>query len=355
VTLPELLDKLEAHYGRPEPPETVDPLEMILWENVVYLAVDDVRSKAFRALRKETGLRPERILKTVRARLVAISSLGGIVPEQAADKVRDVAEIAVDEFGGNLKAVLQLPLKKALSALKKFPGIGDPGAEKILLFSGTHPFLALESNALRTLLRLGYGSEEKGYAASYRSAQAAAEPECPKDVAWRIRAYQLLRRHGQELCKRSDPLCEECPLFRDCPLPRKEGLLAGPLPRTSTPAVPFIEGVATILVSDLERSYRFYTGTLGLQRGPVHEGEWAELHAPGVRIGLHPVRRGRSRRAPSRGVSIGFQVEDLAARKKELSARGVTFKSSGGLELFADPDGTPLYLAECPRNSAAPP
>jgi hypothetical protein len=54
------------------------------------------------------------------------------------------------------------------------------------------------------------------------------------------------------------------------------------------------------------------------------------------------------------GVSIGFEVEDLAAGKRELSARGVAFKSSAGVELFADPDGTPLYLVESRRNPTAP-
>jgi endonuclease-3 len=63
-----------------------------------------------------------------------------------------------------LKSVLKLPLPKAKKALQKFPGIGEPGAEKILLFTRTHPLMALESNGLRVLVRLGFGAEHKNYA-----------------------------------------------------------------------------------------------------------------------------------------------------------------------------------------------
>jgi endonuclease-3 len=217
VTLTEILDRLESRYGRPKPPELRDPFEMILWENVVYLADDEARGKAFRALQKEIGTQPAEVLRASRDRLLRISSLAGILPEQCMEKVRDAAEIAQREFGGDLRPVLRLPLAEAKRALRKFPGIGDPGAEKILLFAGAHPFLALESNGIRVLLRLGYGEERKSYGTAYRLVQQAAGKEAPEDCAWRVRAHQLFRRHGQDTCKRSDPLCEQCSLARECP------------------------------------------------------------------------------------------------------------------------------------------
>jgi endonuclease III len=111
---------------------------------------------------------------------------------------------------------LTRPLAQAKKALKKFSGIGDPGAEKILLFSRTHLILALDSNGLRVLLRLGYGEERKSYSSTYRSAQEAVEGELKKDFDWLIAAHQLLRRHGQELCKTARPLCSRCPVKSSC-------------------------------------------------------------------------------------------------------------------------------------------
>jgi endonuclease III len=210
-----ILQALRSYYGRPEPPAVTDPFAQILFENVSYLASDARRTEAFRLLRELTGLKPERILAVSRAALHQIGRKG-IMPGNSVEKLREIAAIALDEFGDDLSGVFRRPPKEAIKALKKFPSIGDPGAEKILLFSGTLPVLALDSNGLRVLLRLGFGKEDRSYAKSYRSAQAAAEVQLPKDCGALIEAYQLLRRHGQELCKTKHPRCEICPVSAKC-------------------------------------------------------------------------------------------------------------------------------------------
>jgi endonuclease III len=206
---------LGALYGRPKPPAVRDPFEQVLWENVGYLASDERRAQAWKRFKTEVGTKPAQILKAARSRLIDIGK-AGIVPAITADKLRQIAEIAAEEFGGDLKPVLKLPLAAAKKALRRFPSIGEPGAEKILLLAGSHAILALDSNGLRVLLRLGFGREDKNYAKSYRSAQEAVAPGLPLDTAWLTRAHQLLRRHGQELCKTSHPRCDACPLTREC-------------------------------------------------------------------------------------------------------------------------------------------
>jgi endonuclease III len=210
-----LIDALRALYGRPKPPAVTDPFEQVLWENVAYLASDERRARAWKRLEVEVGTKPAAILKAPRSKLMEIGR-AGIVPAATAEKLREIAEIAVEEFGGDLKPVLKLPLKDAKKALRKFPSIGEPGAEKILLFAGSHPVLALDSNGLRVLRRLGFGKEDKNYTKSYRSAQEAVAPGLPLDTAWLTEAHQLLRRHGQELCKTNHPRCDACPLQKDC-------------------------------------------------------------------------------------------------------------------------------------------
>jgi endonuclease-3 len=98
--------------------------------------------------------------------------------------------------------------------------------DKILLLSRREKVLALDSNGLRVLLRLGFGSEEKSYAASYRSVRESTRSQWKPDFDWLITAHQLLRRHGQELCRRSGPLCDRCPLTRDCAFFRANALRA---------------------------------------------------------------------------------------------------------------------------------
>lgn len=210
-----ILQALRSYYGKPEPPAVTDPFEQILFENVAYLVSDDRRTEAFRLLRKLTGLKSERILAASRAALHQIGRKG-IMPGNTVEKLREIAATAFEEFDGDLSGVLRRPPKEAIKALKKFPSIGDPGAERILLFSGAVPVLALDSNGLRVLIRLGFGKEDRSYAKSYRSAQAAAQVQLPGDCAVLIEAYQLLRRHGQELCKTKYPRCEACPVRAEC-------------------------------------------------------------------------------------------------------------------------------------------
>jgi endonuclease-3 len=214
-SLPQIVEQLRASFGKQKAPKLDGPWEMILWENVAYLADDDRRKQAFDTLKKRIGIEPAQIIAASDTALLEVTG-HGIMPEQFVEKLRACARIVLEEFDGDLQAVLALPFPKARKALQKFPGIGEPGAEKILLLTRTSAVLALESNGLRVLLRLGFGEERKSYATMYRLVQQSASDDLDKDCAWLIEAHLLLRRHGQEVCRRTEPLCDKCPLATDC-------------------------------------------------------------------------------------------------------------------------------------------
>jgi len=211
-----VIKTLQQFYGRPKPAKITDPLELILWENVAYLVDDVKRATAFSLLKKSVGTTAARILKAPEVKLVAATRLGGMLPEMRAQRLRQIAELAHWIFKDDLESVLKKPLREAKKALKQFPCIGDPGAEKILMLTRSYPVLALESNGLRVLLRIGFAEEKKNYSTSYRDVQKALQGQLPGDYDALIAAHQLLRQHGQELCKRSTPLCESCPLQSQC-------------------------------------------------------------------------------------------------------------------------------------------
>jgi endonuclease III len=215
ITFSRLVDVLQHHYGLPAPPPSTDPLELIIWENIAYLASDERRAEAFAILKRSIGTRPEQILAAKHSALAAIGK-AGILPDVSAEKLLAIAKIAHEEFDGDLRVALKKPLPQAKKALKRFPSIGDPAAEKILLFTGSYPVFSLDSNGLRVLCRVGFAEEQKNYSATYRLVQDAIREQLPRDYDSLIRAHQLLRQHGQELCKRSRPLCAECPIRDAC-------------------------------------------------------------------------------------------------------------------------------------------
>jgi endonuclease III len=223
-TLSLVRTKLEAHYGPAHEPTPADPFALILWEQVGYLIDDDGRLRAFRLLEERVGLAPQDILRAAPETLTEVAAAGGsIAAHERAERMRKSAIEVTERWGGDLRAALALPLADALRALKRFPMIGEPGAEKILLVTRAHPLLALDSNGLRVLLRLGYGREAKNYAQTYRLVRAATAPEERKEYDWLVSLHGLLRRHGQSLCRRSAPRCGECPLLPVCDYGRALG------------------------------------------------------------------------------------------------------------------------------------
>lgn len=214
--LREIVATLEGLYGVPPPPVTNDPFDLIVLENAAYLVDDERRLTTWRALRNTVGTRPADLLAAGADRLTNLIREGGMFPTQRTDKLLRAATLAQERFAGDLTQALRLPLAQARRELKRFPGIGDPGADKLLLFTHTQPVLALESNGPRCLLRVGFGVEGKSYAQSYKSVQAATLADLPASCDELIAAYQLLRTHGQFVCRRNEPRCGACPLRSDC-------------------------------------------------------------------------------------------------------------------------------------------
>src|SRR5215470_13099296 len=101
IPLPQIVDRLQCHYGPPKVPKLGGPWEMVLWENVAYLADDDRRREAFQTLKKRIGTEPARILSTSDEALLEVTR-HGILADQFAKKLRRCAQIALEEFDGDL-------------------------------------------------------------------------------------------------------------------------------------------------------------------------------------------------------------------------------------------------------------
>jgi endonuclease III len=216
LTLEKLVSRLKRHYGAPEPPPAHGPFELVMWENACYLLTDERRKEVFEALRKQVGMNASAIHNASDAVLLPLAERGGMRPETRVFRWREIARVTLEQFGGNLDSILTLPYAEARRALKLFPNIGEPGAEKILLLCGVASGLPLESNGLRVLVRIGYGRQQKDYGRTYRSVQDDLAPDLPKAAAPLTEASLLLRTHGKTLCKDKEPLCSQCPVATGC-------------------------------------------------------------------------------------------------------------------------------------------
>jgi endonuclease III len=216
LAVPDILGKLEAFYGKQEPCWPTDPYLFLVWWHCGYPASDAACARGWQSLEKETGVQPEQILAASPAKLARGLKPGGMIPELRAMRLKEIAARVKDQFGGDLPSALVGPLAQVRKTLKKFPNIADPGADRILLFGGIAPVAAVPSNCPHVLVRIQRGQERENYGLNYREAQQAIQTEVPEKFEPRTRAYLLLKRHGQELCKRSKPKCEDCPVNNRC-------------------------------------------------------------------------------------------------------------------------------------------
>ncbi len=101
----------------------------------------------------------------------------------------------------------------------------------------------------------------------------------------------------------------------------------------------------TIMVEDIDKSVAFYE-SIGFTTKNRWGNNYAQLAAPGVTIGLHPVEKSTAK--GSGNTSIGFTTdnfEDAITMLSKHSIKAEPRSEEGGQFLhFTDPDGTQLYF-----------
>jgi endonuclease III len=211
--LGQMLARLHKQYGDLALREPRTPFALIVWENCAYLVDDERRGQTFASLRKTIGITPVKLVAAGPKKIEAAIRDGGMQPPHRAAKVFASAQLALDirddEWGDR-------------KVLKRFPGIADPGADKVLLLCGLSDAPALDSNGLRVLERLHVVVPGQAYAAAYRAGVGALSQAGIRGQK-ALDAFALLRAHGRELCKRAAPLCAACSLRRTCPSSTQRG------------------------------------------------------------------------------------------------------------------------------------
>jgi lactoylglutathione lyase len=113
-------------------------------------------------------------------------------------------------------------------------------------------------------------------------------------------------------------------------------------------------GAVIVLVSDMERSVKFYKDVLEL---PVknQSQDWTEFFHKDTTIALHPVKKkdkAHQGNGEEKSILVGFMVNDLDNVVRILKERNVRFFKSPREETFGkhtivqDPDGHLISIAE---------
>jgi endonuclease-3 len=216
MNVSKILDRLESRYGSQKPCWPTEPYEFLIWWHCGYPASDAACARGWESLKERIGIEPQQILRASTGQLASALRPGGMVPELRAVRLMEIAARVRDQFRGDLRSALVGPVKDVRKSLKSFPGVADPGADRILLFGGIAPVAAVPSNCPHVLVRIQHGQERENYGVTYQEAQQAILTDVAENFEARARAYLLVKKHGQDVCKRAKPRCDQCVMNATC-------------------------------------------------------------------------------------------------------------------------------------------
>lgn len=115
-------------------------------------------------------------------------------------------------------------------------------------------------------------------------------------------------------------------------------------------------GAVILLVSNMDKSIRFYRDTLGI---PVKtkSKDWTEFFNKDTVLALHPAKKKSSIKTGS-GMLVGFEVGDFDSTVKTLKEKKIKFfkkpkeEPFGKHAIIQDPDGHLVSIAEIKEKSA---
>jgi len=166
--------------------------------------------RAFENLSNRFEITPEALAKAETSKIEEGLKVAGLYRNKA-NTIKQVSEIILKEFGGNLESILSMPFREARKILLRLPGVGPKTADVVLLFCAEKPTIPVDTHVNRVSKRLALAPVNGDYEAVRESLQTLYNP---KDY---LKVHVLMILLGRKYCKARNPLCKQCPLNTLCP------------------------------------------------------------------------------------------------------------------------------------------
>ena len=130
-----------------------------------------------------------------------------------ARKLHEFCRVLVEEFDGSIDALLEGDADEVRARLLSIWGIGPETADAMTLYAARLPTFVVDAYSYRLFERLDLAPGERRYELYRRFLLETIGPDVERLNEW----HALIVRHGQQICRRSNPLCESCSLLAACP------------------------------------------------------------------------------------------------------------------------------------------
>lgn len=125
-----------------------------------------------------------------------------------AQRLRNLLNLIGDHYQGDLGQFLVDDLQSARAKLLEVKGIGPETADSILLYACGHPLFVVDMYTHRVFSRHNLVMEES----SYEEIQRVFMEHLPPDPRLFNEYHALIVRVAATYCRKTKPLCEQCPL-----------------------------------------------------------------------------------------------------------------------------------------------
>ncbi len=207
----ELYNKLLEEYGHQGwwPAET--PFEVIVgavltqttnWRNV---------QKAIENLKKRGLMTPQSIIESDLSEIEdAIRPCGYF--RIKAKRLINLIQFFYEKFDFDLKRMEEVSLHSLREMILSVRGIGPETADSILLYALNRLTFVVDAYTKRICVRLGIIDEN----ADYYTIKGFLEDSIPQDLELYKDFHAQFVIHGKMRCKKTKPLCKNCPLMPEC-------------------------------------------------------------------------------------------------------------------------------------------
>lgn len=200
---------LERRHPVPDWSEGMSPFEVLVSTVLSQSTTVANERRGMRGLRDGVGeITPETLASAPVPRIARAIWHAGLAAQKAA-RIRGLSRTVARKWGGDLEPVLHRSPQDARRALMSLPGVGPKTADVVLAMVAHAPVFPVDTHIARIARRWNL-VRGQGYEAVREALEAWTPPS--KRKAWHL----ALIAHGRETCKARRPLCESCPVSRDC-------------------------------------------------------------------------------------------------------------------------------------------
>ena len=205
-----IIRNLERTYGVPENRhDGGDPLDMLVQIILSQATTDTNSARTFAALKRRFPTW-DAVLRAREATLRETIRAGGLANQKSA-VIRDLLrQIKAARGSFDLSFLRDLSGEEAARYLAQFRGIGPKTAACTLLFACGKDLFPLDTHIFRILRRVGLIPEK----CTDRRAHEIMNRIVPSGKFYSF--HVNLIRHGRQLCRPREPLCERCPIVEYC-------------------------------------------------------------------------------------------------------------------------------------------